>query len=489
MRYCRSLMLLCFILISPPTYSASKSFSNLTALEKNGVTFSAEVYNLKTGKLLSSFQEDKKLIPASTTKIIVGAKALEMWGPGKTFNSALYCRGYISGSVLHGDLVFLGNGDPSLTNEKLWSLTSDVARLGIKTIKGKIIVNNSLFGYLSKGIDREKAELYSHNAYNSPLSSAAVNFSVVGVVIFPGEKIGKKATVSIEPYELNNIKILNNVRTTSKLTNKIFVTRQTKNGTDIFNVTGEIAKNSEPVRIYRSISDPDNYTGEVIKAFLEHNDIRASGKILVEDTPLKTTDFLISQVEGYPLSWQLNGLFAMSNNFIADMLTMDIGITNAIAKNNNLLRNSSKILENYVNNFAQNPNHTQPAIIDSGSGLTPENKLSARDLVNVLNKMYYQYNLFPNFLAAFASPGEEGSLKKRFSQLNMSQFPIDIHAKTGTLSDPVPVVALAGYSRVKNGDWIAFAIIVNGTHQNSQVGIEELRLALDSDLVEILEKE
>ena len=492
----RNCLIVIFILshfFSLNAFASNQNLSQLERLQNQGAKVSALIINLSTKKTIAELSPNLRLSPASVSKLVIGADALETWGPSKTFSSQILMRGVLKNNVLNGDLVFYGAGDPYLTNEKLWFLTSDVARYGITKVTGKIIVNKSLFGNVDEDENRNHGRSHSKSAYDAPLSSSAVNFSVLAIVVSPAQSSGHAARVSLEPYNLPSVKIINNVTTIPSGPSKIFAERDSINNVDTFTVSGNIAVNSPQIRVYRSIANPDQYAGEVLNAFLNHNGVQTSGNIAIENRPLKATDKPVSQVQSFPLNWQLRGLFEMSNNFIADMLTLNLGLENHDPNESNFLQSSAKNLENYMQNLNTNSNHVDnPLVLHSGSGLTPENRLSAKDVIALLARMYSKANLFPEFLSALATPGAEGTLKNRFKKINSTKSELVfekelmLRAKTGTLTEPLDVVSLAGYSRLKNGDWIALALIVNGSAKNSSFSVANIRSAMDSDLLEIL---
>ena len=60
------------------------------------------------------------------------------------------------------------------------------------------------------------------------------------------------------------------------------------------------------------------------------------------------------------------------------------------------------------------------------------------------------------FRGGLASPGENGTLKRRFAGLDPRA---DLRAKTGTLTN---VSSLSGYVNTVSGERIAFAVMTNG---------------------------
>ncbi|APJ02700.1 D-alanyl-D-alanine carboxypeptidase/D-alanyl-D-alanine-endopeptidase [Silvanigrella aquatica] len=491
----KTIFILIILISQNSAYAQDDSFPALKKLEKEGNQVSAMAVRLSDGKIIAELNSEKRLSPASVTKLILASKAIDTWGIDKTFTTKVFMRGKLNKEILNGDLIFYGVGDPSLTNEKLWFISTDVARYGIKKITGKIIVNNSFYGKVTDDENRIAGKTKSQNAYDSPLSSAAVNFSVLALVISPAQEEGHTAHIALEPYAMSNVKILGSVKTTKESSNtQLSVSRTSKNGKDTYIVSGNIALGSTPQRIYRSVSDPNLYAGETFNAFLNSAGVETSGMIDIDTSNITKNDVLVSQIESFPLDWQLRGLFQVSNNFIADMLTLNL-INETNSKNKGDLKAGGKILEQYLKNIIQNSpwhdqkNQNSPIIIESGSGLTPNNRLSAKDIISVLDQMYFNGRGFPAYLAALPVIGEEGTLKKRFASSSEKHLQGRLRAKTGTLTEPVHVSALGGYSRLRNGDWVSFAIIVNGMKSKPQIDLKNIRDAIDSDLAKVLPSE
>jgi D-alanyl-D-alanine carboxypeptidase/D-alanyl-D-alanine-endopeptidase (penicillin-binding protein 4) len=446
----------------------------------------AMAVNLRTGEVLGELNPDSRMTPASVSKVILAGAALERFGSEHTFETRFYATGPVKNGVLKGDLVFEGAGDPSLTNEKLWFLTTDVARAGIRKVEGQLVVNTSKFGAIVPDLDRKLAARRSRHAYDSPLSAAAVNFSVMGVVVSPGSSAGESAHLALEPYMLETTRIQGSVKTNPGEMSRVAVTRTRNGSQDVFTASGSIGQQSFPARVYRSVSDPDEYAGAVLKAFMEREGITFTRGVRVEKVARKDMGRPLASVEGFPLGWQLLGLFKVSNNFIGDMLTIQLDL-NETKTSGATLEGGAVQLESYMKETlakTQAPYKSSPIglALDSGSGLTHDNRLSARDVVAVLHKMYSNTREFPPFLNALPVPGAEGTVRKRFQTEQTRHLRERLRAKTGTLSEPHDAIGLAGYSRLKDGDWVAFCAIVNGTPKRPSVGIELARETIDEDL-------
>lgn len=453
------------------------------------ISHSIFVYDLTRKHVLFARDSQVRLIPASVTKCLVAAMLLENSEKVRNIKTAFYATGKIRNKTLYGDLIFMGSGDPFFTNEKIWQLTSDVRRMGIRKITGKLVINHSLFYHVTNDIDRKYAQKSSQNAYNSQISSSAVNFGVLAITVSP-RNVGQNAYLGMEPFFLPHFKVQGRVRTVSaRHHTQIYVKRITKNNTDTFYVSGQISEKDHFQRVYRSVGIPQTYTAETLDAFLNHAGVRTSHRFRFSSTGLPSHAWQLVNAPAYPLSFQLNGMMAYSNNFIADMYTMQLGLS----ENNgpHSLQKSAEEIKNYVSKIAKKEHilrskyNDSTLFFESGSGLSPTNRVSSYDVVSVLSHMYQRKDYFPLYYASFPNPlMEESTLGKRFENDRNIPEVLALRAKTGTLSDFFHVVTLAGYTRLKNDDWVAFSILLND--QTKKTPIAKMRSLLDEELSKFL---
>ena len=102
-------------------------------------------------------------------------------------------------------------------------------------------------------------------------------------------------------------------------------------------------------------------------------------------------------------------------------------------------------------------------VITDGSGMSREDKVSARTLTRWLDMMQRDAVLGPIYLASLATPEHRDSLKRRFRDRNLS---CELHAKTGTIDG---VRCLSGYLvDPVTQHRIAFSIMVNDLKEGEQ---------------------
>lgn len=441
--------------------------STASLANENAIQSSELWVNLTHPKILYAKNEQLRLIPASVTKLFIAASALMQWGSRHIFSTQVYARGHIKAGVLNGDLVFYGLGDPELTNEKIWCLINKLQQLGLKKINGNLIVNTSYFGkIILSDPDRIQAKFYSKVAYNGLPSSSGIDFGNIAVYILPGLKIGDAGIVKILPYPLNNLLLKGTVQTISGKTNTIQLIRVTQNKKEILTISGKLGVESKPVTIYRSVGDPNLTTAALLTAFLKESGISLNGQVRVESTRLLHTDELLTQLQSDPLIHSLQDMLFYSNNYIADMLMLDLwrdNQTKLVASSVNLTDATQLLFNSYKpmlakTNFITENTDGLPTF-KNASGLTPLNRISAYDLIILLEGMYKNKRDFPIYYGSLVIPGQQ----KIWREMMTAQHPWMQWSsfKTGHIGIPKSVYSMAGYFRMQNGDLGAFAILFN----------------------------
>lgn len=473
---------------------AMAQFDTLQSLVGAGAEVSALAVALESGKTLAALSPDKALIPASVTKLVLAAALLDRFGPEHTFVTRVLVDGRVSssGTTLDGDLIIDAAGEPGLTNEYLWRLATDVARLGLREVAGELVLNTSRFSQIApeaRDINRLAGLGASAHAYDSPLSAGAVNYSVLGVFVAPGPKPGARARVALEPYPLRHTELVNEVRTVgASEKTQLNVMRTTRDGRDVLKAAGTIAVGDTPRTVYRSVSDPDRYALDVFEAFLKAAGVTVRSARRSQDAAPSGREVL--RLESQPLEWQLRGLLRQSNNFVADMLTIQLDP----APKGKSLAAGTEELAAYLTRVARSESvglagasrASSASRLASGSGLTPSSRLSAEAVVKVLQNVYRRDDHFGHLYAALPGAGSEGTLKRRFEGNGGEWLAGRLRAKTGTLTSPVLAIGLAGFCRTQSGQWVAFGIMVNGAPGARGLSVARVRDAIEADIGRIL---
>ncbi|MGE0582928.1 MAG: D-alanyl-D-alanine carboxypeptidase, partial [Steroidobacteraceae bacterium] len=83
--------------------------------------------------------------PASTMKLLTTYAALRALGPAYRWHTDVVLLGSRDGATIRGDLGLRGGGDPALVVEQLWLLVQQLRGLGIRDLRGDLVLDRSAF--------------------------------------------------------------------------------------------------------------------------------------------------------------------------------------------------------------------------------------------------------------------------------------------------------------------------------------------------------
>ena len=115
---------------------------------------------------------------------------------------------------------------------------------------------------------------------------------------------------------------------------------------------------------------------------------------------------------------------------------------------------------------------TSALVIDNGSGLSRDSRVTARFMVELL-RLAWRSPHMPEYISSLSIAGKDGTTRKRFHGRPESGR---MHLKTGRLDD---VVALAGYVSAKTGKTFIVCMLANqpGIHRGPGNELKEALLA------------
>jgi D-alanyl-D-alanine carboxypeptidase/D-alanyl-D-alanine-endopeptidase (penicillin-binding protein 4) len=389
---------------------------------------------------------------------------------------------------LHGDLILRGGGDATLDETTLWALAAQLRGAGIRRITGKLVVERAPFGELEcDTIDRCGSLRRSNRAYNAAPSAIGVNYGSWCVSI-RGGKPGEPATAGGCATGELPIALDGSVQTVAG-NGSLRVDRNTDANGDRLHVGGTITQ-GELRQVHRAMSDPAAGAGLILRSILVQTGVVIEGRVETTANAVTNAEQVLAHVDGLPLQEQIGRMMRWSNNYIADVLTMGVALERNKTAPASLAEASQVLSKLVINARLPSPGAGAAAsndlpVLDSGSGLTTTNQLSALDFIGVLRRGYQDTRRFPAFLGSFVVPRDASF---DFLQRGNGDWLDRVALKTGSLTEPVSVNGIAGFLRKKNGGWMAFAIIVNGGDKLRQIGHERALSAARADLETLLKK-
>ncbi|MFV1951595.1 MAG: D-alanyl-D-alanine carboxypeptidase/D-alanyl-D-alanine-endopeptidase, partial [Nitrospinota bacterium] len=408
------------------------------ANEKTGI----KIVSLDHGDILYDYNSNDLFIPASNLKLITTAAALLNLHPDYRFKTTLSTDGNTNKGVLEGNLYIKGFGDPMLISEELWMMVKDLRNIGIRTITGDIIADDTFFD--SERVGNGWGNHIGPQAYNARIGALSLNFNTVTVYVEPAREEGDSPIVILDPLT-RFVSVENRAVTISRgKGNRFIVDRAGGDKMDRIIITGEIAKGKKRKRFYRNISNPPLYTATVFRDFLIRENIEVKGKVTAGIQPEGVMELVVH--DSKPLSLIILDLNKISNNFIAEQILKTMGAE--IEGEPGTAAKGLKIVYDFMENIGIDKGLY--TIVD-GSGLSRKNRLSADQLLKVLVYMYNDFMLQPEYLSSLSVMGIDGSLNDR---LNNTYAERKIRSKTGTLGG---VNSLSGYAKTTGGEIMAFS--------------------------------
>lgn len=197
----------------------------------------------------------------------------------------------------------------------------------------------------------------------------------------------------------------------------------------------------------RILEDPDRQARETILRILRETGIAVEGGAVGSDVPRKLATWASP-----PLRALVQDINKWSNNFMIEMLTRRFGA-------GSWPRGVQRIQAFYQSAFNLGPEAIR---ITDGSGLSKENRLSARTLAIILRGAYHDFEVGPEFVSSLKIIGGE-PWKLKIKDPNLTRR---IRVKTGHLDR---VTSLCGYLQTFDGKVRVFAILLNGPTRDEDV--------------------
>lgn len=134
-------------------FAANLLFANNILDIEGGDATSVGIYikSLSDGKVIVDENSSLALTPASVTKAVTSATALNILGPDFQFETTVQLVGRKNGSTWEGNLVIIASGDPSIESPDLKirmgftdSIIANIRRKGISRITGSVIIREDM---------------------------------------------------------------------------------------------------------------------------------------------------------------------------------------------------------------------------------------------------------------------------------------------------------------------------------------------------------
>lgn len=400
----------------------------------------------QSGEVLAAHQAERALIPASNMKLLTTLAALELLGPDFAHETRVLVAGTPQDGVVPGHLFVVGGGDPTISRRFDPSpLLSDWAAAlhekGLRRIAGDVVIDDRYFEALRFHPEWEASD--GEEWYGAEVGGLTLNDGCLDVTVSGG---ADGPQVRFEPpTEYFGLDV--QARATGNKKEHSFGLARSGADKRTLKVTGKVWTRAGGYESSVPVPDPGLFFATVLREALIRQGIAVDGvarRVKDGETPGGLTVWQ----RRAPLPRTLEVTNQRSQNMYAETLLKTLGRVRR--QEGSWAAGAAEVLA-----FARQAGVAAGQVeVSDGSGLSRQNRLSARALVTILQRGLNGPHA-AIYLGSLATAGEEGTLRSRLRDLGPG---VELHGKTGTMTN---VHALSGVL-IKGGRRVVFSFVGNG---------------------------
>ncbi len=419
------------------------------------------IVETKTGRPVFALNEEAGVAPASTQKVITSAAALSLLGENYQYTTDVFYDGNIGQGSLNGNLHIIGNGDPTLgswrfkgrkENDFIDAIIAALKAKGVKSITGGVKCYNGDFetqtvpgGWIWDDIG---------NYYGAGVAAVNWHENQYDLYLKPGKNVGDSVSIIKTQPALYNIHLTSEITTGATGSGDngyIYLPPYASEGF----VRGTVPAGSASFTISGSIPSPTMHVAMLVAEQLRKNDIAVNGASQVSND----SEAAIADNQKL-LSYYSPSLDSIVYHFLQKSINL---YGEALLKTMAYIKEGKGSTEKGIEllqQFWKERGIDKDALnILDGSGLSPQNRVTTKALVGVL-----QYAKDQSWFKCF------------FAGLPVYN---NMKMKSGSIGG---ARAFTGYHTSKQGVQYTFAIVINNYSGSSSAIVQKMYKVLNQML-------
>ncbi len=351
------------------------------------------VVDMKSGKEVFEHNTQSGLAPASTQKVITATTAYQLLGKDFRYETTVGYSGKISNGVLDGDIIIRGSGDPTLGSWRYTATKEDIviedivkalSRQGIHEISGHVLIDESMLdgevipdGWIWQDVG---------NYYGAGARSLNWRENQFELYLESGKDVGSPVKISgTKPAFVEGLQLVSDLKAGpvgSGDNAYIYLPMFEKNS----HVRGTIPVNQSKFSISGTMPHPGTQLAITLEAVLKK---KTFSEVVMENAAENATMYeaniplprdvqniykIYSPMLDSICYWFLQKSINLYGEALLKTLGKNFGKEGSTVEGVKVIQNFWK--QQGIDDYALN-------IID-GSGLSPQNRVTADDLVKVL---------------------------------------------------------------------------------------------------------
>lgn len=381
--------------------------------------------------------------PASLMKLVTTSAALDLLGPAWAWSTPVWIQGTTLNGVLDGNLIIKGSGDPKFVQERLWQVLRRVQQLGVREIRGDILLDRSAFKLPPHDPGAFDAQPYSPQ--NAGADALLLNYKSVQLTFTPDASRGL-AIVSSEP-PLAGVRIDLTVPLSDRPCVGDWREALKPDFTDPQRIrfAGQYPA-ACPEQFWQvAYADPTSYNARLLAGLWREMGGKLIGRVREGKAPGEAPSF---QVASPPLPEIVRDINKFSNNVMAQQLFLTLPIVQRGGPGTP--EQARDLMQAWL--AERFGDLARDAVIDNGSGLSRNARLTAQLLARLLQGMYAGPSM-PELMNSLPVIGVDGTLRRARNGATGRA-----HLKSGSLNN---VAGIAGYVLSAGGRRYVLVAVVN----------------------------